>query len=485
MNVLFISGYSGWGKNFLKVADKLSQENTITGYKIITQGVDSYEDFTSYDNEGGHIVFEHLYKQFLLSPNQTNLDDLEKIYGSLYKIAATDRTLIQHTHPLNYGYQHNYEFVTNYVAYWLNFFEDYFKNNKTDVLVTSVIASVMPLAAALVSRKNNIKLLNLGVTRYPDRVTFYEDIKMTQRVLLSSPTPSDFELAEKLIDKKNRNLVNPSWSDWNVKVNNPFNLRHYFNSMQINKLYKKYNLYFDLSDFRDPILFLPTIPLRVKKYLNKIFRSYYYRNLKKLSKLPQTKFYIYALHVDPEMATTVLAPNWVDQLDLIKRIRVNMPHDKKLLVKEHPTMIGVRDINFYKQLLSIPGIIICSDNIPTEELIKHSSLCISITGTVAFEAALYNKPSFLFAETDFSFLSSIGVFNGCLDNLDYQLIQSEKNVQCKDELKEFLANNYANSVKIKGIDVWNAEQKDNTEFLNEIRDLLEICLHQIEQNKTK
>lgn len=479
MNILFIGGFAGWGSKFSSIGERLASRNEISNYHIITQGIDSYEDIC--DKEfTNHLPFEKLYKEFLDSSSIVNKHDLERCYGPLYKIAASDRTLLQFTHPLEYGRLHSQDFMTSYVAYWLNFYENFLIKNKIDVVVTSVIASAMSLTAAMVCEKKNIKLLSLGLTRYPDRATFYKDIQMTKRIYFSDYTSHHLEKAEKLIKKKNEKKINPSWLEWKSKSTNPFNIINYINSIRLNSLYKKYRLYFGLTDFKDPILFLPTIFLRIKRYVLKIIRTYYYSRLKKLSEIPKDKFYLYALHVDPEMATSVWALNWIDQLDLIKRIKMQMNHDVKLLIKEHPSMIGIRNIKFYKEIQAIPGVEICSDSLATEELIKSSALVISITGTISLEAAILNKPSFLFAETDFSSISSISVFDGNLDLLGKQLIMSE-DISSKDasEMKEFLADNYANSVSLTGSEIWNSETKNQKKYLDKMTSLLSRSLNEI------
>ena len=44
MNILFISGYAGWGEKFALIGDKLINKNEINKYDVITQGLDSYEN---------------------------------------------------------------------------------------------------------------------------------------------------------------------------------------------------------------------------------------------------------------------------------------------------------------------------------------------------------------------------------------------------------------------------------------------------------
>ncbi|MBK57188.1 MAG: hypothetical protein CMC84_07895 [Flavobacteriaceae bacterium] len=485
MNILFISGYSSWGVKFTKVAEKLIKKNEISNYHLLTQGIDSYEDVNKLDSQGVHIVFESLYKNFISSFQEIDLNELELRYGSLYKVAASDRTLIQFTHPLNYGAQHSKEFILQYAGFWLNYFENYIENNNIDVIVTSVIASCMPLAASMVAEHKNLPLLNLGETRYPDRTCFFSDIKRTRKVKFQEINSHHLDKADSLITKlREKEDLKPSWADWKEDIANPFKPSNYLKFFRNNNLYKKYQEYFDLSNFDDPILFLPTRTLRIRKYFLKVYRKLYFRTIKKLLNFSNKEYYLYTLHVDPEMATSVLALDWIDQLDLIKRIKINMKYDRLLLVKEHPTMIGMRDSRFYKELRKIPGVEICSDILDTGDLIRDSKMVISITGTASLEAALAGKPSFLFAKTDFSKLTSISVFDGNLGSLDEQLRKAELSSLQDNELRTFFANNFANSIEIVGSDIWNPTKKGE-DYIEKISDLLSNCLASISSKVRK
>ncbi|HAL95237.1 MAG TPA: hypothetical protein DCP55_04630, partial [Chitinophagaceae bacterium] len=69
------------------------------------------------------------------------------------------------------------------------------------------------------------------------------------------------------------------------------------------------------------------------------------------SQLPREKFIYYPLHVPIDVALTVRAPLYLDQYALIDYISRNIPPDYKLVVKEHPAMVGLISFGRMKSLL--------------------------------------------------------------------------------------------------------------------------------------
>lgn len=124
-------------------------------------------------------------------------------------------------------------------------------------------------------------------------------------------------------------------------------------------------------------------------------------NCADLSLLP-TKFIFYPLQYTPESSINVPAPYFVDQLRIIDAIRLSMPNDMLLVVKEHPACILVRPGSFTRRLLHTAGVVVARHDMNTQEIIKSAQLTISVTGTAALEAFLYGKPSIVMAPTFFS-----------------------------------------------------------------------------------
>jgi hypothetical protein len=112
--------------------------------------------------------------------------------------------------------------------------------------------------------------------------------------------------------------------------------------------------------------------------------------------------YVYfPLHLEPEMATMVQAPFFVDQQYLIESIAKSLPIGYKLYVKEHPGMYnrsGFRPIAYYRRILVHPNVTLIRPEVPSFGLIKNARLVITITGTAGMEALVLKKPVILFGD---------------------------------------------------------------------------------------
>jgi len=124
-------------------------------------------------------------------------------------------------------------------------------------------------------------------------------------------------------------------------------------------------------------------------------------NCDSLENLPE-KFVFYPIQYSPESSINIPSPFFIDQLRVIDAIRMSMPSDYILVVKEHPVCRTVRPLNFIKSLLNKAGVVVARYDLDTQKLIKKSNLVISVTGTAALEAFLYGKPSLVMGPTFFS-----------------------------------------------------------------------------------
>ena len=115
------------------------------------------------------------------------------------------------------------------------------------------------------------------------------------------------------------------------------------------------------------------------------------------------KFVFFPLHVQPERYVDISAPFFSNQLELVTNIAKALPPEYKLYVKEHFAMKPLywRKTSFYKEIVALPNVELIHPSFSPEEIIKKSSLVVSITGTSALQAAFYEKPSIVFAHTIF------------------------------------------------------------------------------------
>lgn len=113
-------------------------------------------------------------------------------------------------------------------------------------------------------------------------------------------------------------------------------------------------------------------------------------------------FVLYALHKQPESSIDVLGRYYEDQAKLIHAIWRTLPAGWWLYVKEHSNAIGDRSPMFYRQLLQLPNVVLINEKASAAQLIASCQAVFTVSGTVAYEAALLGKPSFTFAPVFFN-----------------------------------------------------------------------------------
>ena len=220
-------------------------------------------------------------------------------------------------------------------------------------------------------------------------------------------TKKDLDLAKDFIDNffelSSRNLIH-NWNNEKIDIQLPSLISRTITSI---KLLNKEKYFYGEGK---------TLSYKIRTNLIKyveIYRNFRYEKFHKkyfdlkdnkdLEKLPKN-FILFALQVTPESSINSLEPYFIDQLRAIDLIRLNMPNDFYIVVKEHPSMRGIRDVKFYKELRKKAGVILVTSEISTKEVMKKAKLISTITGTIALESFMMNKPALMFGPTFFSHL---------------------------------------------------------------------------------
>lgn len=128
--------------------------------------------------------------------------------------------------------------------------------------------------------------------------------------------------------------------------------------------------------------------------------------------VPQVPFIYFPLHVQPEFTTDVRAPSLTNQIAVIENISRSVPITHHVIVKEHPGMSGDRKPSYYQQLKSLHNVRLISRSVDSHELIKHADAVVTITGSTAWEAILYEKPVIALGPLCYGFCDLI---YGCKD----------------------------------------------------------------------
>jgi hypothetical protein len=142
----------------------------------------------------------------------------------------------------------------------------------------------------------------------------------------------------------------------------------------------------------------------IKKQREKFMEKNFLNNVD-LEKL----FVYYPLGVDPEANILITSPFFTNQVEIIRIIAKALPIGYQLYVKENPSQINRewRNISEYKEIMDIPNVTLIHPSFSNKKLLENSSLVTTIAGTSGFEAAFYEKPSIVFADTIYTLLPSV------------------------------------------------------------------------------
>lgn len=120
-------------------------------------------------------------------------------------------------------------------------------------------------------------------------------------------------------------------------------------------------------------------------------------------KRTESPFVYFPLHVQPEFTTDVRAPLFTNQIALVENISKSLPAGYELIVKEHPGMKGERALADYRAVKKIFNVRLLSPSMDSHELIRQSAAVLTITGSSAWEAILYEKPVIAFGPLYYGF----------------------------------------------------------------------------------
>ena len=311
---------------------------------------------------------------------------------SLWKLASTERIFLY-----NEFHKFSTEEIVSILEQECKFFENVIDEVKPDFIIMAKPNFHHGMLFFNLCKAKGIKMLDLAPTRFTKRsVISFDEIKKTYSGFKMSGKSRTFEELRKYRIEYSSLSFNPVWHKNNFlssgieymisKNKNPDTHYTYFGRSKSKVIL---NYLFDI--FRT---------IRRKKFIDKNFCKEFSEN---------KKYILYPLMVDIESNVLLHAPFYINQIEVVKNIAKSMPSDHILLVKEHPGAYARswRSIKNYNELMSIPGVKLIHPDANNNELIKRSSLVISISSSASLDALFLEKPTILFAETDFSIISCI------------------------------------------------------------------------------
>lgn len=346
---------------------------------------------------------DYMKKNFGQKINEKYLIEFEKKYDiNLWTLVFKDRNL----YYFNDYHTFDHDEILQIVEQTARFFESIIEEINPSYLLIDIPDYFHLELLYELCKSKGIKILTLSSARFAKRWMISENTDILDEKLIFSETIDETNCKSfeelKNLSKDFYKSIAPEEID--LQLSNKTKFKGYFHYIfsVINNDYQKF--YFNFGRTRLRILYNESLII-LKKYL----RSFYInKNLKKQIELNR-QFAYFPLQVLPERSTLSASPYYTNQIEVIRNIARSLPINYKLYVKEHPIQLinCWREISFYKEILQIPNVELLHPKFSTDDLLINCSLVVAITGTTAFTAAFYEKPSIIFSDVLFSDLPSV------------------------------------------------------------------------------
>ncbi|MBW2003579.1 MAG: hypothetical protein JRI72_03050 [Deltaproteobacteria bacterium] len=403
--------------NFLWVplANKIKEDLGVNIYGICSTKKDlnffksldqegSFENFVSTD----HFIEEYTSDDFSSNDAVEIARENEKRYNFLYvDILQTDRHLGRGFvagapyFPRSELSKHaTYLRSINVINKIILFWEKYFKDQKIKIMIGAP-GGLIGKTACVIARGNGIAIRTIAWAKYLD--FFYW---ATDEYLSFPGLKEKFRNTERIQDLQEIIIDLPKGEIAARK-----------------KTLKRERFVFVFKDALRQILIRNYQKIRhlegPSKYflsseLKFIFRTYFeFLNLRKIKlfkfeDLKNERYFFYPLHLEPEIALSVLSPEFNEQLALIEFMAKNLPANYKLAVKEHIYSIGRRPKEFYSIIAEIPNVLLVDYREHALTIMENCVAMVVISSTAGFEAAIKGIPVISFGKHNiFNFLDHV------------------------------------------------------------------------------
>lgn len=344
--------------------------------------------------------FEEVYKTSSPIKNETSLN-----FDNIYKILECDKNETDNTGYKSLDKEEQIKLVNTIYKIYKYFLEDF----KPDYVVFPDVETVDGNLLINLCYELGIEVIYTVHLRQLGTSFFSNSIYETLPKYFGKYEEQDIKKATFLVDNffniSSRNFLR----SWENKEKIKIKLKPFFKKM-IDSLKLSYSKEKYFRGEGKSLFYRIRVNLIyfVRKYRKFKFDYLHYKyfDIKsndELNKLPEN-FILFAMQVTPESSINSLEAYFIEQLRAIDLIRLNMPNDYYLIVKEHPSMKGLRKSSYYKMLRKKAGVILVSPYANTKEIMKKAKIISTITGTIGLESFMMDKPALMFGPTFFSHL---------------------------------------------------------------------------------
>ena len=402
MKILIFTGYSGWVFRTHNVAKLIVQEIPKIQINCIVFGKANYE-FLIRQKEVKYnkiVLAEDLWSKELKKETVEKVKFYENKFNiPLTKIAYQERTLAQNTHNIKYKSNFDHSQITSILIQSIEKIEKLINN--CNFVFTYTSASHISQLIYYLSKSEGISYFTINHNRISDNYRLNDNPYDSPTEIVNAYNNNQLEITnkgEEIFNLWSERLISDkkieSWDDYLSKK---------FSTKKIN--FK--NLYSFIQKFFYP----DTSPIAKSNWQRIVDAVKYYFRVRFVNKnlstsLPNCEYIYYPLSTVPEASLLIRGFKYFSQIYTIEQISANIPLNFKLVVKEHPGMVGINSISFYKRLASIFNVILIHPGFSSSDLISNASSVITVTGSAGLEAMGMGAKVLTLGDSIYSFLKS-------------------------------------------------------------------------------
>jgi hypothetical protein len=320
-------------------------------------------------------------------------------------------------------------------------FRGYIDREKPDVFVFNCVASQYAHLFYLILREKGVRVLMpmlSGVEdltyfvdnpylEWPDVVALFNGMKEGS----AEPTPVERNWATEFIDRVRTGSATYSITNAVKQENRKFSMPgltrvgSYFRYLNNYCRYDRYD-----PTLPSPVQRLRSV-LRMRRARKEAVR--YFRDISAVG----DRFLFYPLHYDPEISSLILAQ--YEQASAIDIIVRQLPLSWRLVIKEHPALVGQRPLSFYREIAErYPNAVFVDPAISANALVRRASAVFTLSGTTILDALILSRPVIYTSQSRLGAFG-LGVFTHNLIDFGAALSAAETKIATDAELTFMLS----------------------------------------------
>ena len=313
----------------------------------------------------------------------------------------------------------DYHELTNYFTLYYYCFYEIIKKKKIDLIIFNNFPHQGPdYVLYKIAKLINIKTILLTQTIFPNKYLIISDVNNFGRYANEAKKIDESKI-KKILSEKDiyKNFTVELRADLK-KRGLPLTTHDSKSRLspdyedEANNLIKKI---FSFKYYKKKLL---NLLIKLKLVYRKDNESIYQKNLAKkeltndkieLILKNNKKKVLIALHMQPEMSTSLLAGDFDDQIRIIEKLYRNNFYEKfSIFVREHPAQSSYqRDEMFFKRLKSFKNIYFLNRDFPMDKILDSVDCVVTSSGSVGWEALNLGKKCLLFGNSWYSKLYGV------------------------------------------------------------------------------